>query len=696
MNRKKQLLAWILAFVMVWIQLPAVEVFATTYDFSDIKQGDSYNCGYVVPGDKLLTNNESVKIFYFWYEVDEWNAIADIRDINTPILSIEDIPAAATAYQEKIDSGYNFLNWEIFVIFRSGDEFEFQLEPNWVKRVTSIDISSQALPDVTSSETLYKCFQMTATASPDDAYNKAVAWAVYDSHGHETDKATLTDDPSTGAKILKVKEAGEYRVRALAEDGFGTFKDFAINVEDIPVTGVEVSSENNATTVMNGSTLNMSSEITPENATNKNVTWSVTPGTGNATIDNDGVLTATAVGTVTVTATSVSNNTVYGTKDIEITPQLIAVSGIVVNSANDATSIVNGGTLNMSATITPENATTKSVTWSVTPGTGNATIDNNGVLTATAIGAVTVTAISVSNPNIYGTKIITITAPADNDDDDSTGGSSSQSKPVDPFQALSAADRMDIVNNLKEYLPYTLLECKGLTVEMFDTLTDHKFTIEYLKTLVNNPELMKKTFGIDVKAMIKYVSLEPVKNPNFKDITSHWAKDNIIKAANEGFASGLPEGIFAPDQALQSADTLTFLNRILLKNDSTYNKLPRSTVDKYLKDKDHWAYYYMASICAKLDEKTVETIMELEEQPITRELLAQILFELTKDYLEPIKGQEFGMKDIDESQYKEAIEFCLSTGLLYGTGDDTMSPKKVLTRAEMMTILTRLDAKLSR
>lgn len=129
----------------------------------------------------------------------------------------------------------------------------------------------------------------------------------------------------------------------------------------------------------------------------------------------------------------------------------------------------------------------------------------------------------------HGTKIITIIAPADNDDDDSTGGSSSESKPVDPFQALSAADRRAVVNKLKEYLPYTLLEGKGLTVEMLDTLTDHKFTKEYLKTLVNNPELIEETFGIDVKAMIKYVSLDPVKNPNFKDIANHWAKDNIIK-----------------------------------------------------------------------------------------------------------------------------------------------------------------------
>jgi hypothetical protein len=427
----------------------------------------------------------------------------------------------------------------------------------------------------------------------------------------ETDKAILSVNPSTvGAKLLEVKEAGTYTVRALAEDGCGA-------------------------------------------------------------VDN------------------------------QILTVLIFVSDITINSAS---TVVKGSTLNMSVDIAPLNATNKNINWSVTPGTGNANIDHNGVLTATAVGTIIAKATSASNPNVFATKVITITAPADNNnnnssDDSSSDNSSSNTASAtssDPFQALSPADRSAIVNKLKEYLPYTLLESKGLTVEILDTLTDHKFTKAYLETLVKDPELIKKSFGIDVKAMIEYLSLEPVEKPSFSDISSHWAKDNIIKAAQQGFVAGLPDGTFVPDQALQAADTLTFLNRVLLKNDMVYNKLPRSTVNKYLKEyKDHWAYASMASVCAKLDEKTVKAIAELGDKPMTRELLAQIVYELTKDQIKPITGQKFSMADINGSPYKNALMFCVGTELLYGTSQTTMSPSKELTRAELMAILTRLDKKLN-
>jgi hypothetical protein len=71
----------------------------------------------------------------------------------------------------------------------------------------------------------------------------------------------------------------------------------------IPVTSVTVSS---ATAVINtnGGTLQMTATVLPANATNQTVTWSVTNGTGSATIDSSGLLTAVSNGTVTVIATA--------------------------------------------------------------------------------------------------------------------------------------------------------------------------------------------------------------------------------------------------------------------------------------------------------------------------------------------------------------------------------------------------------
>lgn len=85
----------------------------------------------------------------------------------------------------------------------------------------------------------------------------------------------------------------------------------------------------------------------------------------------------------------------------------VAVTGITVNSAGNATTISTPqGTLQMSSVIAPANATNQTVTWSVVPGTGTASISTTGLLTATTNGTVTVKATANDGSGIFGTKQI--------------------------------------------------------------------------------------------------------------------------------------------------------------------------------------------------------------------------------------------------------------------------------------------------
>ncbi len=87
----------------------------------------------------------------------------------------------------------------------------------------------------------------------------------------------------------------------------------------------------------------------------------------------------------------------------------VAVTSVVVNSAGDVTSIATpAGTLQMSATVAPANATNQNVTWLTIPGTGSANITNTGLLTAVTNGDVTVKATANDGSGVFGTKIITI------------------------------------------------------------------------------------------------------------------------------------------------------------------------------------------------------------------------------------------------------------------------------------------------
>lgn len=89
----------------------------------------------------------------------------------------------------------------------------------------------------------------------------------------------------------------------------------------------------------------------------------------------------------------------------------INVTGITITGASDAITVSNGETLQMSAAVLPLDATDASVTWSVAPGTGTATISTTGLLTATAVGTVIVKATANDDSAYEGVLTITVTAP---------------------------------------------------------------------------------------------------------------------------------------------------------------------------------------------------------------------------------------------------------------------------------------------
>jgi hypothetical protein len=181
-----------------------------------------------------------------------------------------------------------------------------------------------------------------------------------------------------------------------------------VNAPKVKVSTINVTSD--ATTITtDGGTLQMNAEVSPTNATDKSFTWSVTNGTGQATIDQTGLLKAVKNGTVTVKATANDGSGVVGTKEIAISNQTIKVTAITVTGKNGATTITtNGGTLQMIANVVPADATNKTVTWSVENGTGSATIDASGLLTATGNGTVTVKATANDGSGIVGQTVITI------------------------------------------------------------------------------------------------------------------------------------------------------------------------------------------------------------------------------------------------------------------------------------------------
>jgi uncharacterized protein YjdB len=264
--------------------------------------------------------------------------------------------------------------------------------------VTSIDVMSQGeASSVENGEQL----QLSALVYPTDATNRTVVWSVVPGTGD------AEIDESTG--LLTGTAVGVVLVKAAATDDSGIVGTMNIEITKIPVTSIEVMSESETTNVRNGKTLQLRALVSPDDATDASVTWSVErEGTGDASIDSFGVLTGTTVGKVIVKATANDNPEIVGT--LEVTIKSIPVTGIVITSEGESASVLNGKTLQMIALVSPDDATDRTVEWSVVPGTGDASIDSSGVLTGAEIGTVTVTATADDNPDIVGTLEVTIEA----------------------------------------------------------------------------------------------------------------------------------------------------------------------------------------------------------------------------------------------------------------------------------------------
>jgi uncharacterized protein YjdB len=181
------------------------------------------------------------------------------------------------------------------------------------------------------------------------------------------------------------------------------------------VTLITVAGTGGATSIStSGGTLQMVETVTPSNATNKTVVWTVEFGTGSATIgSSSGLLTAVTNGTVTVRATATDGSNVSGTIVITITNQAdidIPLTDLTITAAGNATTIATyHGTLQFTITeYVPANATDKSVTWSVESITGQATITQTGLVTAVSNGDIYVYARANTDPNVYGRRTITI------------------------------------------------------------------------------------------------------------------------------------------------------------------------------------------------------------------------------------------------------------------------------------------------
>lgn len=235
---------------------------------------------------------------------------------------------------------------------------------------------------------------LPVTIAPTGASNTTLSWS------------------SNDISVAKVDSAG--RVTALAEGTAvitATSTDGGVRTASVTIKAITkinyitaISITASGTSIYEGDTLNLSAVITPTDATYTTLQWSSSD-TAIARVTANGQLTATAKGTVTITAASTDGSNTKATLSIEV-KELVPVTGITVNNTfSDAMAVSEKRAISL--VLTPANASAQDLTYS----SGNAavaTVSSDGTVTAVAAGNAVITITTKNGNGVTATVAVTV------------------------------------------------------------------------------------------------------------------------------------------------------------------------------------------------------------------------------------------------------------------------------------------------
>ncbi len=233
---------------------------------------------------------------------------------------------------------------------------------------------------------------LIATVLPSNATDKSVEWS-----SNNPNVAKVENGKVTGIKAGKTT----ITVSSVENKDIEATCDVTVVAGKVSVTGVEL--DKTSLDMKEGDEANLKATVKPEDAENKNVSWS-SSNTDVATVAN-GKVVAKAVGTSVITVTT-EDGGYTATCTVTVAPNKISVTGVEL----DRTSLdmTEGDEVTLKATVKPEDATDKSVRWS----SNNTTVATvkDGLITANKAGTATITVYSVENEDIKATCKVTVKA----------------------------------------------------------------------------------------------------------------------------------------------------------------------------------------------------------------------------------------------------------------------------------------------
>ena len=437
---------------------------------------------------------------------------------------------------------------------------------------------------------------------------------------------------SSAPAVATVDENG--RVTALAngktEISVGGVKVCSISVRT-SATGVELDRDTLRLTV--GGTEQLTATVSPESASEKGVEWS-SSAPDVASVDADGLVTAHKPGTAVITVTTGDGNfTASCTVSVRI-----PVTGVELD--RDTLKLTVGGTEQLTATVSPESATDKSLTWS-SSAPDVASVNADGLVTAHMPGEAVITVTSAEGPsaeclvrvlypiNVPDTYDITVMQPANGDVSVNL-----------PNASAGAAITVTAVPDEGYELAYITVDGERISGTSF-TMPDHAVTVSAVFVLKGLP---------------------------FTDVSvGAWYFDAVSYVYANGLMEGVSDTAFEPDGGMTRAMVWAILARVdgVSVTGSNWAETARS-----------WA---MAEGVSDGENASA---------PVTREQLVTMLWRYAG---EPAVDFLLTAKDADavSGWAYEAMRWAAAEGIIEGDENGMISPADGATRAQCAAILMR-------
>lgn len=472
---------------------------------------------------------------------------------------------------------------------------------------------------------------LTATIMPDNATDQNVTWSSDNQNVATVDQNGKVTAVGEGTATITATVDGESATCSV------TVKEAAI----VPVESVSLDKTNLKLT--EGETAQLTATVLPETATNRNVTWS-SNAPGVATVDSSGKVTAVAPGTATITVTTEDGNKT-ATCAVTVAAATVPVTGVTLNKTS--TSLYVGDTETLTATVAPDSASNKSVTWS-SDNEGVATV-NNGVVTAVSAGTAVITATAADGSGANASCTVTVSRYS------SGGGSSSSS--------TSLSDRA--IDDIQDARP-------GDTVEI--TLRPGRTTLER--------EVFEELAGQDITLEIDAGDgvLWTVNGLDIPEDTRLHDLDLDVDLGDSGIPATVLNAVTGEIGTVQ----------LSLAHDGEFGFTMTLSAPLGRDNADYWANLYW------YNERTEE--LEFQQAArIANDGTAEFALDHASDYAIVIDDRshepvDLPFNDVPEGYWAyDAIQYVYGEGLMAGTSGSTFSPEGTTTRGQIVTILWRLS-----